>query len=212
MTLVIPPTYGQATFLFRGPGSESTDTVITLGVKRETEVAAPDPTPQEMANRFRAAYETFHADRAVSAWVFEGVKLKYNNGGTMEDYEAMADVPGGSSATPLPPNIACLVKKTTNQAGRTGKGRFFIPGILTADVVNGSGIISPTAIVNIQAKLAVLYADLKRLPVSGSLDRNIATLHVLHNVTPNIPVPGPPSTITGFAVTSKIGTQRSRLR
>lgn len=212
MTLVIPPRYGQVTFLFRGPNSESSDAVITLGVRQANQALNPDPTPQQMVDRFAAVYSAFHTDRAVSQWVFEGAKMKYNDDGVMKDYEKLVEVPGGSSATPLPPNICALAKKVTNQAGRAGKGRWFIPGVLTPDVVNGSGIIAAGTVTNLQNRLNTLFADMKRIQIAGSSDQDIATLWILHRITPKTPVPGPPTEMTGFTMTNKIGVQRSRLR
>jgi hypothetical protein len=212
MSLVIPPRHGQVSFLFRGPNTESSDSVITLGVRQANQALNFDPGPQEMVDRFVQAYTTFHTDRAVSQWVFEGCKMKYNDDGTMRDFEKLVEVPGGSAATPLPSNIAALVKKTTSVAGRVGKGRFFIPGILTADVVNGSGIISTAAVVAIQAKLTVLYQDLKRTAAAAQLDEDNATIWVLHRTSDTMPIAPPPSEVTGFTLSNKIGTQRSRLR
>jgi len=212
MSLVIPPRFGQVTFMFRGPNTESSDSVITLGVRQANQALNFDPTPQEMVDRFASVYSAFHQDRAVSQWVFEGVKMKYNDDGTMRDFEKLVEVPGGSAATPLPSNIAALVKKTTTVAGRIGKGRFFVPGILTADVVNGSGVIATAAVVAIQAKLAVLYQDLKRTAATAQADEDNATLWILHRTSDTVPVAPPPSEITAFTLSNKIGTQRSRLR
>lgn len=125
------------------------------------------------------------------------VKMGPNETGPM--YELGVSVPGEVGSTAVPPNVSVLIRKTTNQGGRKGQGRFFLPA-LPENSVNEAGIITPAFVSDINTCMAAFLANL----VGESMP-----MVLLHSTD------GPntlPLAVQSLVCQSKVATQRRRLR
>lgn len=115
------------------------------------------------------------------------------------------NIAGGSSAAKLPQNCALLVQKVTQRPGRPGKGRIFIPNILSEGDVDTVGTITGSVRTELQGyfnDFLEFLADPNPLPPVQPV--------LLHNAgTPGGTTPSP---ITSWTVNGVIATQRRRLR
>ena len=59
---------------------------------------------------------------------------------------------GSGGAEKRPQNCAALIKKQTNRAGRSGRGRMFLPAVLDEAQVSQTGIISPLQLADLQPR------------------------------------------------------------
>jgi len=109
-----------------------------------------------------------------------------------------ANVAGSVTEDMCPPNVAALVKKVTNVAGRINQGRFYLAGI-REDNVSDAGALTITLLENLQDAVNGFMSDLG----ADSVD-----LVVLHNdaLTPT------PTLVTSLIVQELVATQRRRLR
>jgi hypothetical protein len=103
---------------------------------------------------------------------------------------------GGQSDPMSPPNVAYLVKKTTNLGGRKNRGRLYLPGVdeLHVDAV---GTIDATRRTAIQNAINTWVADC----IASDMQPTI--LH--HSITA-------PTDVATFVVQPVVATQRRRLR
>lgn len=110
---------------------------------------------------------------------------------------------GTSVAAKLPQNCAYLVQKITERAGRTGKGRCFLPGVAPEASVDDLGVINGTGITNAQAACDT-WLDTLETNVPG------VPMVLLHNEGS----PGGTSAtiVTALRIAPVIATQRRRLR
>ncbi len=112
---------------------------------------------------------------------------------------------GGRGAQPdqmLPQNVAMLVKKTTNQGGRRGRGRMFFPHLLAESTVDETGNIGQSTVTAYQDLLNTVRTQLAA--IGGG--------PVLLHATSLTSVAGPPTPVNAFVLSSVVATQRRRLR
>lgn len=108
-------------------------------------------------------------------------------------------ITGASGGNSLPPNVSVLVTKNTNQGGRSGRGRMYLPGF-REDQVNVAGIIDNTYVGNMQDALDdfVTY-------MTG------ADLQLVLEHGPDSPF-NLPGVVSSLTCQAKVATQRRRLR
>lgn len=146
------------------------------------------------------------------AWVTE-MKTSVPNTVTMDDtllyvgqssgdpvvYQSQsAPTVGTSSGTSVPPNVAVLIKKQTGTAGRAFRGRMFFPGV-SEGLVSPAGVLDSALITQMQGDINSAFAAWVALDL----------VPVLLHSTGSLTFPTP---ITSFAIDSKVGSQRRRLR
>lgn len=103
---------------------------------------------------------------------------------------------GSGGGEPEPPNVAFLIEKRTAVGGRSGQGRFYLPGAETAQIVAGGGIAAAT----LTSANAIAAAWFTAMDVEG------APLVLLHSASSD------PTPLTSVTVDPKSATQRRRLR
>lgn len=109
------------------------------------------------------------------------------------------NVVGGSSSACVPPNVSLLCSKNTNQGGRAGRGRMYLPGLQEGNV-GGSGIIDSGYLGDIQDELDSFVSDMAGASIQLVLE---------HGSDEPFGVPGVISSITAQA---RVATQRRRVR
>lgn len=143
----MPPTYQNNLVL-------ATTAVAHSGMVRESLVtyALEDPTDihgaQAWADFLQDAFADAHKSQTDSqATIMRTSVLKGDGSSTPEvGISTAAGTAGTASASTLPPNCACLVKKVTGVGGRINRGRLYMPWYLTEADVDETGLIDPTAV------------------------------------------------------------------
>lgn len=201
MALVIPAGFAQAALQFRNSGDPD-PWYVTFGI--DTSDAAGD-------------YETV-ADICIGSWsssflgsmttttAITGCQLRVGqDGGDPLTLFFATSLPGGSSANKLPQNCALLVSKVTTRSGRTGKGRMFIPNVLTEGAVDNVGVIATEELGTLQGNADDMLDTLADPPAGPAIP-----MVLLHNGF----APGgtTPTEVASLSVDAVISTQRRRLR
>ena len=158
-----------------------------------------EQTPIQVAQKFEDALQASNLYDSVSLGVtMTSVLVKFGPNDTGKSALEPANEPGvaGNSAAP---QVAYLIHKNTDDGGRAGRGRFFLPGVPDANV-NPNGTILGGTLTTMQTALDTFLANLiadDLIPV------------VLHNIGSPLSSPSP---ITSFSPDARAATQRRRLR
>ena len=158
-----------------------------------------EQTPIQVAQSFEAALLDSNLYDNVSLGVtMSSVLVKFGPNDTGKSALEPANEPGvaGNSAAP---QVAYLIHKNTDDGGRAGRGRFFLPGVPDANV-NPNGTILGGTLTAMQTALDNFLA--------GLLSRDLEPV-VLHNVGGPLTNPSP---ITSFSPDARAATQRRRMR
>jgi hypothetical protein len=130
---------------------------------------------------------------------FEDVQAVVNNAGTLvEGTSTVGPTVGGISASPMSPQVAVLVHKSSGLLGRHFNGRLFVPGIADTELQSDMSSLTSGALTALQAGFDAWLADL--------VTRNLV-LHLLHRNVAVLPTP-----VTHLSVEPQVGTQRRRNR
>lgn len=127
--------------------------------------------------------------------------VRNGSGDLLEGFHTPTQLPAGSVERP-PANCALLVQKRTALAGRTNRGRMFIPGVVTETTVQESGVIDNATVVALQAVAVAFLADI------AATSRSMVILHS-EETGPVLPVA---PVVTQLVVQNILGTQRRRMR
>ena len=200
MALVIPVGFADAAFQFRRDGDPD-PYVITFGVDvsnygGDYSLLATELVTEFYNSRFDGVMST---DTTLS-----GVQLRIGQDGgdpltLFYDFNAV----GTSGAAQLPQNSAILITKQTDRAGRTGKGRWFLPWIAEGACSN-IGVVDPTYRGTVQT------AAFEFLNAMSNDMTFAAPMMLLHNV--GAPGGTTPTLVTALSANAVIATQRRRLR
>lgn len=199
MSLVIPPGYGNAAFIF----TSSTGTapfVTTLGV----DLSAAGGDFVGAANTLMTYYAQNLGAITDNDLTLERVSLSVGQDG-----------PGGSVDSDLPPiamtnngtfgpvAIGVLIRKVTNVLGRRGRGRMFLPGTNLESGTEVDGTLTSAYRSTITSAINNFFEEL-----SEGSDPLLAYPPVLlHSAAPTDPDP-----ITGLVVADLVGVIRGRIR
>ena len=179
----IPANHGGSTHI----------SVITFGVEVNTALTAP-------ANVAEAVWDAFDSTMRValdSGALWGPVRASVNMGAGVVTGDGTSDDLGGAGIDSVPMNCALLVRKTSTQPGRGGRGRYFIPFALEETDVSETGQIDGTTVSDWQTIQTAFLAALVAEDVP---------MVILHSGA------GVPAAVTTLNVQSKIATQRRRLR
>lgn len=191
----IPTGYAQANLMFTGNGVP-TGAQITLGMDRTGYASDPAQAAQDVFENWSDSGVMSNVSDDV---VFSGVLVKFGPVATGPS-ALYSDVHnGGISGECAPPSVAFLVHKNTAFGGRSGSGRFYIPGVPEAGVTVG-GALAGTYQADVQADMDGFVAA----QTAGDLP--LVLLHSDDSPAPN------PYPITSLGVDAKVATQRRRLR
>lgn len=198
MALVIPPGFGQAAFVF----SSSAGTgpfVTTLGV----DLSGAGGDFVTAANDLMLRYGTALGAQTSNALTLERVTLAIGNdgpGGSVDSDASPIAMTNGSAPGPMA--MAVIARKVTNQFGRYGRGRMFLPGVNQEGGVDPDGSLSTTYRGAIETALNAFYVS---LTANAGIDYPPV---LLHSEGPY----GAPTPITGFVVGDLVGWIRGRIR
>lgn len=192
--MIIPDGFAQANFQFVGTGAPE-GAEVTLGLDVQAYAGDPTDAALDCANAWNVSFAT----QQSSSITFTNVHVKFGPGNT----GASGDSPGGGAcagnAAAVPPQVSVIMNKATALGGRSGRGRMFIPG-LPEGLVNPAGVIDGTTIANWNAA-AEDFVDALTTALLGPV--------LLHGPDSPLTVPTP---LTSITTSSKVGTQRDRLR
>lgn len=200
MTLVVPAGYGLVIHQFNFTGDPE-PMAVTYGIAN----AALGGTPNQMAQQAHEA--------------FDGVVVSLNpivqlTGTEVQFQDAAPPAPpeigvysntvvGGNPQGAIPQNTAYLVHKRTALGGRSGRGRFYLPGV-GESVIDGTGVLDPATKAVFQTRLTQFLTDLEASP-------NIAGMVLFHDSL-GAGAALPPTPVTSLVIDNRCATQRRRLR
>jgi hypothetical protein len=167
------------------------------------------------ANSLMGAYGTHLMPQLSSLLTLESVHILYQSDSAHQlvaDSNASSVVGGktsGATAT-MPPQVAWLLRKKTSFAGRSQRGRMYVPGMLEGNA-SATGSIASADLTAMQGAVANFFSA-------------IAGFHpvLIHSVVceagetghegPHTGSPLPVSPLTTLEVDDVVATQRRRLR
>lgn len=188
---LIPVGYSQVNLLFTGVGA-GRGAQVTFGVKN----SAP-ATPATVGAAVNAAMSSSSVMTSVSSSLtYIGCIVKNGPNSTGALGGASASIPGGGNVNAVPPNVCYLFQKNTAAGGRRNRGHMYWPGP-PENAIDSGGNLDPTII---GPTLTNFEAFRSALATAGY------DMVLLHGDG------GSPTTVTSFGLTSKVATQRRRLR
>jgi enamine deaminase RidA (YjgF/YER057c/UK114 family) len=193
--MIIPELHAQANIRFTGLALP-TGAEITLGLNKELWSQDATAAAVQVLEKFQST-----AIRAVisSSVTIDSCKVKFGPNATGPEGTTTNPLPGTASGSTSGPGVAFLVRKVTGFGGRTGRGRFYIPGVTETTHLEGGGIAA-TAVSQVNTALEAFRTALIAIGLVPTL---------LHSANSPVTLPRP---ITGFVTDSKTATQRRRLR
>jgi hypothetical protein len=199
VSLIIPPGFGNAAFIFTG-GAGTPEFVTTLGV----DLANAGGDFVGVANALGDIYATAWAAETDSAFTLDRVNLAVGQDGPGGSVDSdFTPIPMTRSGTGPPVSMAVVLRKVTNEIGRRGRGRMFMPGLLTTANVDESGIVASGRRGEINTAAENFYELLTdALGVATAYDPVL-----LHGAAPADPDP-----IVGFQASTIVGWIRGRIR
>jgi hypothetical protein len=192
--MIIPANFGQVNFIFNGIGVP-TGAEVTMGFFRIDSGKSAADTADELGDMWIAAQISLSMEESVD---LAAVLVKFGPNAT----GASALVPktdGGASNDICNPNTAFLVRKITDDGGRAGRGRFYLPGVPSSQVDDG-GQLDTTWAANLQSALDDFHT---------AMAASDMTPVVLHGAGSPITTPSP---VTSLQLDPRVATQRRRLR
>lgn len=203
--LVIPQGHAQVMFRFELAGDPE-PMGFTMGVASDDGDTAADVVAVVDAVEF--AWKSTFANtgaQLLAAYTYRGVVATCNGSDAgIFPHEVVRSTGGTGSGTPPPQNCGVLVKKRTLFGGKRNRGRLYMPPInLDEGTVGPSGDLTSAYTTGQQTGWDTFHTSF-----TGGLQRIV----ILHRQETGDPPPPAPTTVTGFTVQTKIGTQRRRLR
>lgn len=197
MPLSIPTGFAQASIVFTG-NQGTQPFVTTLGV----DVSGFGGDFVAAANAVKSAYASSMASVTSPTCVLDRVSLLVGQDGPngSVDSDEAPDVMTGTGVFG-PMAMAVIGRKVTNQLGRAGRGRMFLPGVNSEGGIEPDGSLTTGYRTAINTALAAFYTDLTTGPEP-------TPPFLLHNPTINLT----PTPITNFVVSDLVGWIRGRIR
>lgn len=190
----IPPGFCEATVTIRVPGDEGPAQVV-IGHDN-----GPATNAQQIADDLATVWGSIGNFEAVmtSDHVIESVLVRANfSGPDLFIGEAVVGQPGSDGTSPVPPQVSYLIQKLSGLAGRSNRGRTYLPGIPEVEV-GGDGRLSTGQFDEAQQSANNFRSSL------DSFSLPMVILHVDPALTP--------TSVVDFVVNRKVATQRRRLR
>lgn len=201
MALVIPPGFAQVSAVLRNVGDPEA-WYVTWAV----DASGYGGDYEALGDLNIGAFSVGFLNSMNAATTLEGVIMRVGqDGGEPLSVYRAAGVTGSGSTAKLPQNCAMLVRKNTGRGGRTGKGRMYIPNVLSEGEVDNVGVIAPSFLSGLQTGANDFLEFLNEPEVVAP-----APMVLLHNE--GVPGGTTPTAITSLQVDSVIATQRRRLR
>lgn len=202
MALAIPTGFGSAALVFTGAAGTQ-PYVTTIGV----DLSAAGGNFVAAANKVMVNYGTAFANQWSAALTLDHVTLSVGQDGPGGSVDSDAQPIGSSRTGAFPPTaLACIARKITNELGRRGRGRMFLPGILSENEVDEDGSVTPARRTAVNTLLTNFVAQL-----NDDLEGFALPPVLLHSAPPVGPVEAP-SPITRMTVSDTVGWIRGRIR
>lgn len=208
MPLIIPPGFGSAAIELDGALGTPTH-ITTIGVDLSDVggdyVAAANNVFQSFWRAFRPQLSTgLTVVRVTLAVGQDGA------GGSVES--SLAPVAGQAAGAKEAVAMAPIFRKITNELGRRGRGRMFIPGLLGNNVVNQDGSISTSAQTDYQNCANAFMSGLELGQVASAgppavIDTPPTPPVLLHSQAPTTP-----TVVSELVVQPLVGWVRGRIR
>jgi hypothetical protein len=192
--MVIPAGYAQANFVYTG-SAVPTGAEWTLGLDIGGVAGSPLSVCTLLETAYTAAGFGAHIASNVNLSFIE-VKFGPDSTGPSATLSTSFTSTGGSG---VGPNTAWLVQKLTNDGGRAGRGRAYVPGVPESSCGESGNLLN--------VDVAFLQTDFDQF--QASIEGNDLFGVVLHAAGSPLEIP---SLITSFQVDDIAATQRRRLR
>ena len=199
MSLIVPPGFGIAAWTLSGqPGTEPY--VTTCGV----DLSGWGGDFVAAANRAQVCYQQTILTQTSNNLALDRVDLYVGADGSSGSVSSTgASVSGGDSGQHPPTAVSVLARKVTNDIGRRGRGRMFLPGVGSESDIDQDGSLVPGAQAALQPELDEFF-DL--LDGDGGATTPLSPV-LLHATAPADPTP-----IVAFTLAPLVGIQRGRIR
>lgn len=197
MTLIVPPGFGLAAFVFTGAvGTQPYVTTIGVGLNLGTGDAV------QAANSAMQAYIDNLLPETSNLLTLDRVQLYVGQDGPSGSVDSdLAAAPGTRSGTYPPTSMSAIARKVTGQIGRRGRGRMFLPGVLTEAEVDQDGTVLVARRTSLNTALAGFLED---LDLETSATDGAVLLHSS--------APADPDPITALTTSDLVGWIRGRIR
>ena len=203
MTVQIPEGFAQVALEMTHVGDKD-PWYVTFGISTDTPTAQQDDYAETIA---LAWLESFGPELSSNVTT-TAVTLTFAGGpdGRLV-YRYALSIEGTSDVAKLPQNCALLVSKTTGLGGRKGRGRMYIPSILSEANVSDVGVLANGYVETYEA-IARTFLETLADPteVPGGAGLPSCPMYLLHNGATV------PTLVTRLQVSPVISTQRRRLR
>jgi hypothetical protein len=213
MAKTYPSGFGKIIWRIPGPNKAS-DAIITSDFELLSGPTSGTPTPDQVATAIASranvvGLQLFQTRMGVG-WRYEGVKVTYKLLATEYAAELMpVPAPIGTLASPAPPQIAMVVRKTSSLVGRRNRGRFYVPAMLTDSAIDDAGVLIPATVTSMQALFNTFLTGLAA--PATALEAQLA-LAIVHTPPKNGTATPPPNRVQSLAVQALTATQRRRIR
>ena len=204
MALIIPEGFVQAVYEHSLTG-DSEPMVTTMGHE-----FSDLSDPQATADFLHTAWATDMMPAAAPALTFTGVTIYVGHYPALPSVfvSSLANQAGTRVIDPAPPNVAHLVRKRTDLAGRRGRGRMYLPnGFVASDNLSPAGILTAGEITAVQTRVDDWLATLE-----GSNPGTILAYPTVLHRSEGEGVEPPPTRVLSLQLENKVATQRRRLR
>lgn len=191
---VIPTGYAQVNLIFTG-SQIPTGAEITMGFDLEIYAGSATGLAGDVGGIFASGI----MPNLNASCTLSGALAKFGPSATGPSGEQTFSTVGGDGGAACSPGVTYLVQKVTNDGGRAGRGRWYVPGCSEADV-SGNGEIDATFLAQMQSDLDAFLVSITAADL---------TPVVLHGAESPLSVPSP---ITGLVIDNRVATQRKRQR
>lgn len=188
--MIIPSGFSQVNLQFTGT-AHPTGAEVTFGV--DNNGSLPDVVGNGVAN---ALASSGVQSNFITTSIISMIHVKNGPNATGPFSDVPVNLPGGTGTAGTSPNVAALIKKSTNLGGRRGQGRCFWPGVAESQIAE-TGIMLASFLIALQTDLNSLLSDLVTEGFPMVLLHNDATA---------------PDPVIGFTVQTIGATQRRRMR
>lgn len=206
MTLIIPPGFGSAAIEIEGAAGTPTH-ITTIGIN----LSAAGGDFVAAANNVMQSYGRAMAGRTANNLIIQRVTLAVGSDGPGGSVvSSLSPVPGTLSGTFEAVAMAPIARKVTNDLGRRGRGRMFLPGVLPSTWTDQNGNISSTNRALLQTAINAFLLGLELgtpSPVAPEVATPPTPAVLLHSSAPSTPSP-----ILDMAIQSTVGWIRGRIR
>lgn len=204
--LIIPEGFGQSTTKWAVEG-RTNPVSVTLGYTPATTSSDASAHAEEIYQAWKVTGGPCVAAAMGTQFILLSTDTVYNASGTFLGGSSSSGAVAGSDGmdSPLIVGNSWLVQKRTGVVGRSHRGRFYFPFMQNPESsVDLNGNILGSVITAMQTKFTNMFTQL-----------GAGAIGIIPNVLHHVPKTGTapdPTPILSFLVTTKVGTQRRRLR